>query len=132
MMLPSEAVSVPTIACTNTKLELALQKAGYAVTADVSQDVPLITTTFNEANRRFVEQGGRVLFLAETPDALQTVVPRLSLATRAGTAWAGGIGPAVLPGIAVICGRKRFRGTLFRFYFLRRTTRNGHQFRAPG
>ena len=89
MVLPPTAMPGQTVACADTKLAAALQKAGYAITADVSQDVPLITTTFNEANRRFVEQGGRVLFLAETPEALQTVVPRLSLAARAGTAWAG-------------------------------------------
>jgi hypothetical protein len=42
-----------------------------------------------DADRRFVEQGGRALFLAESPDALQCKVPRLSLQGRQGTAWSG-------------------------------------------
>lgn len=89
MVLPPTAVSTPIVACTDEKLATTLKKAGYAVTRDPSQSIPLIVTAFTEANRRFVEQGGNVLFLAETPEALQTIVPRLSLSARKGTGWAG-------------------------------------------
>lgn len=89
MVLPPTAVSLPPITCTDPQFAANLEAAGYTLTTEPTMNVPSIVTTFDETNRRFVEQGGCVLFLAETPDALQTVVPRLSLAARAGTAWAG-------------------------------------------
>jgi hypothetical protein len=89
LVLPETAISQRLVACSDKKLAAALRKAGYDVTTDLSPDVPLIATNFEATNRRFVEQGGRVLFLAETAEALQTAVPRLSLQARQGTPWAG-------------------------------------------
>jgi hypothetical protein len=48
-----------------------------------------ITTTLDDSFREFLLRGGRVLFLAEHDDALQTYVPGLSLQSRSGTAWQG-------------------------------------------
>jgi hypothetical protein len=89
LVFPRMSLSPQPIACTDEKLSIALAQAGYTVTSEASPDIPLIVTIFNETTRRFVEKGGRVLFLAERPEALQTVVPRLSLQVRKGTAWSG-------------------------------------------
>jgi hypothetical protein len=88
LVFPPVVAPARGVACADKTLTGALRKAGYAVVGS-DLDVPLVVSTLGESDRRFVERGGRALFLAETPDALQTVVPRLSLESRRGTPWAG-------------------------------------------
>lgn len=89
LLLPPTVAPAAKVACTEARLGAALREAGYDVTRDLTTEVPLVVTVLGEAERRFAEQGGRVLFLAETPEALQTVVPRLALQARKGTPWSG-------------------------------------------
>jgi len=88
MVLPRLAVAAQPVACADESLADALRQAGYTI-ADTAADVPLVVTTLDQSTRRFVERGGRALFLAETPEALQTSVPRLTLRARRGTPWSG-------------------------------------------
>lgn len=85
--IPTPAAQV--IACPDSALADKLTAAGYTLTNQPTQDIPLILTTLDKEGLRFVEQGGKVLFLAETPEALQTAVPNLELQARHGTPWAG-------------------------------------------
>jgi hypothetical protein len=77
------------IACLDNDLATQLEAAGYRVAVPALGEVPLVVTALDEAVRRWLQQGGRVLFLAETPAALQTALPRLELKQRKGTPWWG-------------------------------------------
>ena len=48
-----------------------------------------IVTTLDDTFREFLLRGGRVLFLAEANDALQTHIPGLDIEPRRGTPWQG-------------------------------------------
>jgi hypothetical protein len=88
-LFPAPVAPTQTVACFDDELASELALAGYAVTLEPTLDAPLLLTTLDDAGRRFLEVGGRVLFLAETPDALQTELPRLELHRRFGTSWSG-------------------------------------------
>lgn len=89
IIFPPATTPPGTVVCTDEILAAALTRGGCETVAETSLDVPWVTATFDDSHRRFAQEGGKVLFLAETPDALQTSVPRLSLAARQGTPWSG-------------------------------------------
>lgn len=88
-LFPAADAPLPVVACTDAALAEKLKGAGYRVLETASPDVPLVLTTLDEQGLGFVEAGGRVLFLAEGAEALQTAVPGLELQARRGTPWAG-------------------------------------------
>lgn len=88
-LFPAAERPLPVVACRDGALAEKLRGAGYQVVETAAPDVPLIVTTLDEDGLRFVEAGGRVLFLAEGAEALQTAVPGLELQARRGTPWAG-------------------------------------------
>ncbi len=88
-LFPRRDAPTQTVTCTDEALGAKLRDAGYNVTTTLSPEIPLITLKMDYATRRFVEQGCKVLFLAEKPEALQVEVPRLQLQARKGTSWAG-------------------------------------------
>ena len=66
-----------------------LRPLGYSTTEDLSTAEIALTGTLDDSYRDFILQGGRVLFLAESDDALQTYVPGLGIQPRNGTPWQG-------------------------------------------
>jgi hypothetical protein len=56
---------------------------------DTSQADVAIVTTLDDSCREFLLRGGRVLFLAESDEALQTNIPGLGIKPRRGTPWQG-------------------------------------------
>jgi hypothetical protein len=88
-LFPTTTPDTPIVACLDSALADKLTAAGYTVSNQRTQEIPLLLTTLDEEGLRFVEQGGKALLLAETPEALQTAVPKLELQARHGTPWAG-------------------------------------------
>jgi hypothetical protein len=71
------------------EFQSALADLGY-LSANTLSDADLaVVTTLDDACREFLLRGGRVLFLAESDDALRTHIPGLGIETRTGTPWQG-------------------------------------------
>ncbi len=66
-----------------------LECSGYDVAGDLSRAHAAVVTTLDDACREFLLKGGKVLFLAEEDEALQTYIPGISIQPRQGTAWQG-------------------------------------------
>ena len=66
-----------------------LRRIGYIVTEDLSTADMVVTGIMTDELRQYLMNGGRVLWLAESDDALQTYLGGLSLSSRRGTPWAG-------------------------------------------
>ena len=66
-----------------------LEQFGYESIEDLSRADVAIVTALDDACREFLLHGGRVLFLAESDDALQTHIPGLGIESRRGTPWQG-------------------------------------------
>jgi hypothetical protein len=72
----------------------ALERLGYGIVDDLSHTIVAIVPTLDDACREFLLGGGKVLFLAEDDNALQTYIPgtyipRIGIEPRAGTPWQG-------------------------------------------
>jgi hypothetical protein len=67
----------------------ALERLGFALTDDIAQADLAVVSTLDDGCREFLLHGGRVLFLAEKDDSLQTYIPGLTIKPRAGTPWQG-------------------------------------------
>jgi hypothetical protein len=71
------------------EFQSALADLGY-LSANTLSDADLaIVTTLDDTCREFLLRGGRVLFLGESDDALQTHMPGLGIEARTGTPWQG-------------------------------------------
>ena len=66
-----------------------LEKFGISLVETISQADLAIVSVLDDACREFILKGGKVLFLAEQDDALQTVIPGLNIVPRAGSPWQG-------------------------------------------
>jgi hypothetical protein len=89
-LYPSEISPTRAVHCPDADLRENLSKAGIAGTAEgPALDTPMVVREFDDRTLRFVQEGGRVLFLAETPQALLTRVPDLELKLRRNTHWDG-------------------------------------------
>ena len=66
-----------------------LESLGYIVIDDLSQAELAVVSTLDDVCREFLLRGGKVLFLAEEDDALQTHIPNIDIGPRHGTAWQG-------------------------------------------
>lgn len=71
------------------KFQRQLEQLGYRTADDLSRADVAVVTILDDTYREFLLRGGRVLFLAETDDALQTHIPGIGIEPRAGTAWQG-------------------------------------------
>jgi hypothetical protein len=67
----------------------SLEKLGGSIVDDLASADFAVTTTLDDSFRDFILRGGKVLFLAEREDAIQTHVPGLSVMPRNGTVWQG-------------------------------------------
>jgi hypothetical protein len=66
-----------------------LQKFGVETVESLEQASLAIVETLDDSCRSFLLKGGKVIFLAEKPGALQAVLPGVSIGPRAGTPWQG-------------------------------------------
>jgi hypothetical protein len=71
------------------KFERLLEQLGFSNVEHLSRADVAVVTSLDDACREFLLGGGRVLFLAESDDALQTHIPGLWIKSRAGTPWQG-------------------------------------------
>lgn len=70
----------------------ALRELGYAVVDDISAADVVVAATLTESLREYAMQGGKVLWLAETDGAQQTILHGTNSAhvgSRAGNSWSG-------------------------------------------
>ena len=67
----------------------SFERLGYVVIDDLSQAELAVVSTLDDVCREFLLRGGKVLFLAEEDDALQTHIPNIGVGPRRGTAWQG-------------------------------------------
>jgi hypothetical protein len=67
----------------------ALGDLGYQAADSLEQADVALATTMTDALREYVEQGGRVLWLAEQADSQQAYLKNLGIAPRAGHGWQG-------------------------------------------
>jgi hypothetical protein len=66
-----------------------LERLGCSMADDLSQADMAIVTTLDDPCRDFLLRGGKILFLAEDDQALQTYIPGTAIAPRRGTPWQG-------------------------------------------
>ena len=66
-----------------------LEPMGHLMVDELSQADVAVLSVLDDQCREFILQGGRVLWLAEKDDALQTYIPGIGIEPRAGTPWQG-------------------------------------------
>jgi hypothetical protein len=71
------------------KFHRQLEQLGFSTADDLSRADVAVVATLDDACRKFLLRGGRVLLLAETDDALQTYIPGIAIESRSGTPWQG-------------------------------------------
>jgi hypothetical protein len=71
------------------ELAAALGELGYQAADTLDQADVALATTMTDALREYVQQGGRVLWLAEQADSQQAYLKDLGIAPRAGRGWEG-------------------------------------------
>jgi hypothetical protein len=71
------------------KFHSQLEQLDFSSVEDLSRADVAVVTTLDDASREFLLQGGRVLLLAETDDALQTHIPGIGIEPRTETPWQG-------------------------------------------
>jgi hypothetical protein len=70
------------------RLSARLSGMGYEMTDDLSGDLVIVETMTDEL-RWYAQNGGKVLWLAETPESQQAHLGALSIAQRHGRSWQG-------------------------------------------
>ena len=66
-----------------------LQPMGNTMVDDLSEAELAVTAVLDDSLREFLLRGGKVLFLAEESNALQTYLPGFEIQPRVGTPWQG-------------------------------------------
>jgi Glycosyl hydrolases family 2, TIM barrel domain/Glycosyl hydrolases family 2, sugar binding domain/Glycosyl hydrolases family 2 len=70
------------------RLAARLSAMGYEVTDDLPADLVVVETMTDDL-RWYTQNGGKVLWLAETPESQQTHMGSISIAQRQGRSWQG-------------------------------------------
>jgi hypothetical protein len=70
------------------RLAARLSAMGYELTDDLSADLVIVETMTDDL-RWYTQNGGKVLWLAETPESQQTHMGAISIAQRQGRSWQG-------------------------------------------
>lgn len=95
-VFPSDSLPAPQGPVYAPALRSVLDDMGYQIAEDFSQANLAVVTILDDRAREFLLGGGKVLFLAEEAQALQTYIPQFGLEARQGTPWqgdwAGGLG----------------------------------------
>jgi hypothetical protein len=71
------------------ELRPVLEPLGHFMVDEFGQADVTVLSVLDDQCREFLLQGGRVLWLAEKDDALQTYIPGIGIEPRAGTPWQG-------------------------------------------
>ena len=71
------------------RLSARLRDMGYGMAPDADSAAVMVVETLTDEARWFIQQGGRVLWLAENSESLQTYVGSLGIAQRRGRSWQG-------------------------------------------
>jgi hypothetical protein len=71
------------------EFQATLESLGFTVIDDLPEAELAIVSKLDDGCREFLLRGGKVLFLAEQDDALQTHIPNIDIGPRRGTAWQG-------------------------------------------
>ncbi len=79
------------LVCAPDAPELAarLAEMGYRVTDNVNGADVLVVETMTDEWREYVQRGGRIVWLAESPERRQTVMEHIGIQARAGSKWLG-------------------------------------------
>jgi hypothetical protein len=87
---PSVRAKIPTLHVPGLpRLAGRLEAMGYPLSNDPTTADVMIVEALTDEVRWFIQQGGRVLWLAETSESLQTYVGSLGIAQRRGRSWQG-------------------------------------------
>ena len=89
LILPNNVQLPTTEGLYAPELEVFFAQQGISTVSDLSNARIAVVSTLDDACREFLLRGGKVLFLADKPDALQAVLPGLKIAPRANTPWQG-------------------------------------------
>jgi Beta-galactosidase/beta-glucuronidase len=79
----------PAVYATSSELAESLKALGYNVTADRSAAAVVVTTVMTDELREYAQDGGKVLFLAESTESQQSTINGLHIAARQGSKWQG-------------------------------------------
>jgi hypothetical protein len=71
------------------RLSARLTEIGYDMVESADAADVMVVETLTDEARWFIQQGGRVLWLAESSESLQTYVGSLGIAQRRGRSWQG-------------------------------------------
>ena len=71
------------------RLSARLREMGYAMAESADAADVMVVETLTDEARWFIQQGGKVLWLAESSESLQTYVGSLGIAQRRGRSWQG-------------------------------------------
>lgn len=89
----SEGVKAPIAGMTfwspDAGLAARLRALGWPLAAGLAPGVIAVTRRLDTLLHSWVQSGGRVLLLAEGPQAMATGLPRVHITPRAGTSWQG-------------------------------------------
>jgi hypothetical protein len=77
------------IAAPDPDLAAELRELGYRVSDDWDAADVVVTTELDMALRRYAQNGGRVVLLAETRRALRSALPHTRIEARRGRSWQG-------------------------------------------
>ncbi len=75
--------------CAPPELAEPLRALGYRLTDNLAEADLAVVDRMTDELRRYVQAGGRVLWLAEVADSQQTYLGNLSITARAGRPWQG-------------------------------------------
>jgi hypothetical protein len=88
-VFPDAAAPAKVRRLNDSQFHAVLQTLGYGIVDDLSQEGVAVVTALDDTCREFLLNGGKVLFLAEADNALQTHIPGIGIEPRRGTAWQG-------------------------------------------
>ena len=86
---PREAAAEPTRLVAAPALADGLRALGHELTDDLNAAALVVTDTMTDELRVYLQNGGRVLWLAETDKAQQTYLGRIEVVPRKGQRWQG-------------------------------------------
>lgn len=88
-VFPRRAVAAAPLVWADATLAGCLDELGYRVTNDLAAADVAVAATMTDELRQYAQNGGRVLWLAETSDSRQTYLGGIGIAQRQGRSWQG-------------------------------------------
>lgn len=79
----------PVAYAASSELAESLKALGYNVSADRGAASVVVTTVMTDELREYAQDGGKVVFLAESTESQQSTINGLNIAARQGSKWQG-------------------------------------------